>query len=93
MSVDTVNYALSKVTRWIREDQGNSFSPEGKERLLAIADCMRSYLMVEDVQNFNWYVDKCLGQHPDTMDFLMDALFDELMVADREALSKELAEV
>lgn len=93
MSVDTVNYALSKVTRWIREDQSEAFSPDGKARLLAIADCMRSYLMTEDIENFNWYVDQCLAKHPDTMDFLMEELFDQLMLKDREALSKELAEV
>jgi hypothetical protein len=91
MSVDTVNYALTTVTKHIRDDQGNSFSAEGKKRLLDIADCMRSYLIVEDVQNFNWYVDTSLGKHPDTMDYLLEELFEHLNIKTRDELSVILA--
>ena len=92
MSVDTVNYALSNVRRSILEHPEN-FSETGYRKLLAICDCMRDYLMKDDVEGFNRYVDDVLGREPDAADYIVDDLFNRLLCKDREALSKELAAV
>lgn len=86
MSVDTVNYALTDVTRRIRNNP-NNFSESGQQTLLAIADCMRGYLMSEDVNGFNRYVDSVLAREPDAADYILEDLFDALGITIREELS------
>lgn len=92
MSVDTVNYALSRVRMRIERNPEN-FSSEGQRRLLAMCGCMRDYLMQEDVDGFNNYIDARLASEPDAMDFILEDLFDELGFPEgtREQLSAELA--
>jgi len=91
MSVDTVNYALTDVTQRIRNNPG-SYSPEGHRKLLAIADCMRSYLIVEDITGFDNYVDSLLAREPDAADYILEDLFEELNITVREELSAKLLE-
>lgn len=91
MSVDTVNYALSDVTRRIRNNP-NNFSEEGQRKLLGICECMRSYLMCEDAVGFNNYIDSVLAREPDAADYVLEDLFDELNIAVREELTAKLEE-
>lgn len=91
MSVDTVNFALTRVTRSIHNNPHN-FSREGQRKLLAIADCMRDSLMREDIAGFDAYVDDVLRREPDAADFLLEDLFDELKITDREELTAKLLE-
>lgn len=92
MSVDTVNYALTRVRMRI-ERNPNNFSAEGLRKLLAICGCMRDYLMQEDIAGFDDYVDSRLASEPDAMDFILEDLFDELGFPGgvREQLTAELA--
>lgn len=85
MSTDTVNYALTDVTRRIRENPCN-FSAEGLRKLLAICECMRDYLMAEDAQGFNSYVDNIMAREPDAADFVLEDLFEELNITDCDQL-------
>ncbi len=93
MSVDTVNYALTKV-RMRFERNPESFSPEGQRKLLAICDCMRDCLMREDAAGFNAYVNSILAREPDAADFILEELYAELGFPDgiREDLDAALAE-
>jgi hypothetical protein len=36
------------------------------------------YLMAEDVQGFDRYINEVLGREPDAADFLLEELFNEL---------------
>jgi hypothetical protein len=92
MSVDTVNQALTAVRLRIAYNTSNAFSPEGKERLLYMAGCMRYYLMREDIQAFNDFVDNALASSPDTTDYLLEDLFEELNITVREELTAKLLE-
>lgn len=91
MSVDTVNYALTRVRLRI-ERNPNNFSPEGQRKLLGICECMRANLMAEDIKAFNDFVDQMLAAEPDAMDFILEDLFAELGFPEgtREQLSAEL---
>ena len=91
MSVDTVNYALSDVTRRIRNNP-NNFSEEGQRKLLGICECMRSYLMAEDAAGFNNYIDSVLAREPDAADYVLEDLFEELNITVREELTAKLEE-
>lgn len=91
MSVDTVNYALTTVTRRFRENP-NNFSEGGLRKILAICELMRSYLMAEDKVGFNNYVDSVLAREPDAADFILEDLFAELQIDDREGLQEKLDE-
>lgn len=91
MSVDTVNYALSDVTRRIRNNP-NNFSEEGQRKLLGICECMRSYLMAEDAAGFNNYIDSVLAREPDAADYVLEDLFEELNITVREELTVKLEE-
>ena len=93
MSVDTVLYALTTVTQRIRSDNSNAFSVDSKRRVLDVADCMRSYLIVEDIKGFDWYIDTNLARNPDLADFLVGELFEELGIGIREELTNKLNEV
>lgn len=93
MSVDTVNFALTKV-RMRFERNPENFSPEGQRKLLAICECMRDRLMREDVEGFNAYVNSILAREPDAADFILEELFSELGFTEgvREQLDAALAE-
>ena len=86
MSVDTVNYALTDVTRRIRNNP-NNFSEQGLGKLLAICGCMRDSLMGGYVDDFNRYVDGVLAREPDAADYILEDLFAELGITDREQLT------
>jgi hypothetical protein len=77
------------------ERRPEHYSPEGQRKLLAMCECMRDYLMKEDVPGFNAYVDSVLAREPDAACFLLEELFEELGFPDdkgtREDLSAELA--
>ena len=92
MSVDTVNFGLTHVTRQIQEHP-DSFSPGGLTKLLTICGCMRDYLMRDDAPGFSRYVDDLLAREPDAADFILEELFNVLLCHDREAFDKELAEM
>jgi hypothetical protein len=77
MSVDTVNYAVTNVRLRILKDP-TSYSLDGARKLLSILDVMRMYLMAEDVQGFDRYINEVLGREPDAADFLLEELFNEL---------------
>jgi len=93
MSVDTVNYALTKVRRQL-ERYPEFFTPEGLRSMVAMCECMRDSLMKEDIAGFDSYVDGILARHPDSADYILEALFDELDfplgAGTREHLSAEL---
>jgi hypothetical protein len=91
MSVDTVNYALTTVTRRYKNNP-NNFSEQGQRKLIAICECMRDYLMKEDVAGFNNYVDAVLAREPDAADFILEDLFAELGIEIREELTAKLEE-
>jgi hypothetical protein len=91
MSVDTVNYALTEVTRRIRNNP-NNFSEQGLSKLLAICGCMRDCLMGGYIDDFNRYVDGVLACEPDAADYVLEDLFAELNITDREELSAKLEE-
>ncbi len=91
MSVDTVNYALTNVTQRIRNNP-EAYSVGGKAKLLYIADCMRDCLMKEDIEGFDNFVDNYLAVEPDAADYLLDELFEELNITDREQLTTKLLE-
>lgn len=93
MSVDTVNYALTRIRLRVAYDQSNAFSVEGKNKLIYMMGCMRSYLMLEDIDGFDRYVDNALGSSPDAMDWILEELFEQLGCKSREDLSTQLAEV
>jgi len=90
MSVDTVNYALTDVTRRIR-DNPNNFSEQGLSKLLAICACMRDCLMGGYIADFDRYVDGLLAREPDAADYVLEDLFNELNIQDRDQLSAILA--
>lgn len=93
MSVDSVNYALTKVRLSILQHP-DAYSPDGQRKLLAMCDVMREYLMQEDAASFNGYINLRLASDPDATDFLLDALFDQLGLGDngvREDLDAALA--
>lgn len=91
MSVDTVNYALTAVRLRIAERQ-DCYSVEGKVKLLYMAGCMRDHLMRESIEGFDNYVDNALASSPDATDLLLEELFEELNITDREELSAKLLE-
>lgn len=91
MSVDTVNFALTQVRRWI-QDHPDSFAEYAFDELVASCECMRSYLMQEDIDGFDRYVDRLLANNPDRADFILEELFIKLNITDREELSAKLLE-
>jgi hypothetical protein len=91
MSVDTVIHSISNVRRRFEQNPEN-FSAEGKRKLLLILDCMRDPLMREDVVSFDQYVDSILAREPDAADFVLEELFDDLEIYDRDELSIKLLE-
>ena len=84
MSVDTVNQALTAVRLRISADQSNSFSIESKQRLLAMCNVLRDWLMINNpntavvIADFNLVVNNYLRNQPDAADYLLDELFAEL---------------
>lgn len=91
MSVDTVNYALTDVTRRIRNNP-NNFSEQGLHTLLCICECMRANLIAEDVKAFDDFVNDILAREPDAADYVLEDLFEELNITTREELSAKLEE-
>lgn len=91
MSVDTVNYALTNVRLRIQRFP-DSFSETGYRKLLAICECMRDSLMGGFVDDFNRYVDDVLAREPDAADYILEDLFEELNITDREELTAKLTE-
>lgn len=91
MSVDTVIYAITR-QRIRFTNSPESFSPEGQRKVLAVLACMRDPLMKEDIAGFDQYVDGLLAREPDTADFVLDELFEQLDITDREQLSAILLE-
>jgi hypothetical protein len=89
MSVDTVNEALTRVRLRILKYPDN-YSPEGFRKLLGMCECMRANLMAEDIKAFDDFIDDTLSREPDAADFLMEELFEELMIDNREELSAAL---
>jgi hypothetical protein len=91
MSVDTVIYAITR-QRIRFTNSPESFSPEGQRKVLAILDCMRDPLLKEDIAGFDNYVDSLLAREPDAADFVLEELFEQLNIKDREELSAKLLE-
>lgn len=91
MSVDTVNYALTRVRRRFETNPEN-FSEAGLRRILGICAVLRDDLMREDILWFDQHVDDYLAREPDAMSFILEELFDELGFPDgvREQLTAEL---
>lgn len=91
MSVDSVNYALTRVRLRI-ERNPNNFSPEGQRKLLAICAVLRDDLMAENILWFDQHVNDYLAREPDAMDFILEDLFAELGFPEgiREQLTAEL---
>lgn len=92
MSADSVNYALTNVSQRIGETHRDCYSPDGRARLLYMIGCMRDHLMRESIEGFDNYVDNALASSPDATDLLLEELFEELSITDREQLSAKLAE-
>lgn len=92
MSVDSVNYALTNVSQRIGETHRDCYSPDGRAKLLTMCGVMRAQLMSEDIKGFDDYIDMKLGKEPDATDLLLEELFEELNITDREQLSAKLAE-
>lgn len=94
MSTDTVNFALSK-TRLSILQHPEHFSRTGQQTLLALCGCMRDYLMSEDSDGFNQYIDSRLASEPDAMVYVLDDLYEELgfgsETGTREMLNTALA--
>lgn len=92
MSVDTVNYALTRVRLRIVQDQSNSFSAAGKLKLLTMCAVLRDDLMQDNILWFDQHVNDYLAREPDAADFLLDELFAELGFPEgiREQLTAEL---
>lgn len=78
MSVDTVNFALTRVTRRIREHRESFSNPA---LLLGACACMRDYLMNEQAEELENYIDSFLARHPDAANYLLEDLFEELGIA------------
>jgi hypothetical protein len=70
----------------------DTYSPEGKQKLLYMAGCMRYHLMQEDANGFNDYVNNILASSPDAAGLLLDDLFEELGIEDRYELDVKLQE-
>lgn len=92
MSVDTVNYALTRVRLRIAQDQSNSFSAEGKLKLLMMCAVLRDDLLQENILWFDQHVNDYLAREPDATSYLLDELFAELGFPEgiREQLTAEL---
>jgi hypothetical protein len=91
MSVDTVNYALTKVRRAI-QDIPDCFTEAGHNLLIAVCGCMREELMREDIAGFDKYVDSILAREPDAADYVLEELFAHLEIRTREELTIKLQE-
>lgn len=90
MSVDTVIHSISSLRRRFEQDDSNSFSPEGKQRVLLSLDCMRDPLMAEDIAGFDRYVDNLMRRDVDVADFILEELFDHLGITFRVELTAVL---
>ena len=91
MSVDTVNEAVTRV-RLRFNKYPDQFSSHGLCKLLAMCNILRDRLMAEDPAGFEFYIDSILAREPDAADFLLDALFEELNITDRDQLAVVLAQ-
>lgn len=93
MSVDTVNYALTKVRLSIIEDPISGSDEEWRD-LLAICTVLRDDLMREDIDAFNAHFNRYMAVEPDRACFIMEKLFGELGFGEetgtREQLTAEL---
>ena len=85
------NFALTSVRLRIA-NHPQHFSQEGQRKLLAIAEAMRYELMRGNDAGFDNYVDDLLAREPDAADFLLEDLFNELNITDREELTAKLLE-
>lgn len=90
MSVDTVIHIISSLRRRVEQDDSNSFSPEGKQRVLLSLDCMRDPLMAEDIAGFDQYVDNLMRRDVDVADFILEEVFNELGIETRDQLTAVL---
>lgn len=91
MSVDTVNYALTK-TRMSIQRMPEAFTEPGYNLLIAVCGCMRDELMREDIAGFDKYVDGVLAREPDAADYVLEELFANLEIRTREELTIKLLE-
>jgi len=91
MSVDTVNYALTKTRMSIRR-MPEAFTELGYNLLIAVCGCMRDELMREDIAGFDKYVDSILAREPDAADYVLEELFAHLEIRTREELTIKLLE-
>jgi len=77
MSSDTINEALTTVRRRVETNRG-IFGLHETSAVLSTFECMRDYLMKEDIAGFEEYVSQKMAKSPDTMDFILEELFIEL---------------
>jgi hypothetical protein len=91
MSVDTVIYAITRL-RIRFTNSPESFGPEGQRKVLIVLDCMRDPLLKEDISGFDSYVDRLLAREPDLADFVLEELFEQLNITDRDELTTKLLE-
>jgi hypothetical protein len=87
MSVDTVIHSISNLRRRFEQDDSNSFSPEGKQKVLISLDCMRDPLMKDDIPGFDQYVDSLMRCDVDLADFILEELFNHLGITFRVQLT------
>ena len=91
MSVDTVIYAITRQRiRFINSPE--SFGPEGQRKVLTMLEVMRTQLMSEDIVGFDDYIDMKLAKEPDLADFVLEELFEQLNITDRDELTAKLLE-
>lgn len=88
MSVDTILYALTEVEHHYTVRFINSSLTFDQRHALSInISILRDYLKADDADGFDGYINSLLAHYPDRADFLLDALYDELGITEREQLS------
>lgn len=85
MSTDTVLYALTTVQQ--RVNVSDDFDAGQKWDLRLSIDCCRSALLNESVEYFQNVVDQGLARYPDRYDFILEELFEQLGITNRDQLT------
>lgn len=88
MSTDSILYAVTSFQR--RAAFSEALDTDQKSEVIVATDIMRDFLKREDAEGFSSYIDSGLARWPDRFDFILDGLFDELGITDREELEEEL---
>lgn len=88
MTTDTVLYALTTVQRHLTTT--DDLDADQKRRMSLTTGYLRDCLLREDATAFSAAVDRGMGQQPDLYDFMLEELFEELAITNRDQLEATL---